>query len=32
MTVTTEEAGANIVTVPVLVNTGFYADLTASSS
>jgi hypothetical protein len=32
MTVTTDEAGANVVTVPVLVNRGFYADLTASSS
>ena len=25
MTVTTAEAGANVVTVPVLVNTGIYA-------
>jgi hypothetical protein len=32
MTVTTDEAGANVVTVPVLANTGYYADLTASSS
>jgi hypothetical protein len=32
MTVTTAEAGANLVTVPVLVNRGFYADLKASSS
>jgi len=32
MTVTTDEAGANLVTVPVLVNTGIYAGLTASSS
>ena len=32
MTVTTDEAGANVVTVPVLANTGYYADLTAASS
>jgi hypothetical protein len=32
LTVTTDEAGANIVTVPVLVNRGYYSDLTAASS
>jgi hypothetical protein len=32
MTVTTAEAGANVVTVPVLANTGYYSDLTAASS
>jgi hypothetical protein len=32
LTVTTDEAGANIVTVPVLKNTGYYRDLTAASS
>ena len=32
MTVTTDEAGANIVKVPVLPNLGYYEDLTASSS
>ncbi len=32
MTVTTDEAGANIVKVPVLPNLGYYKDLTASSS
>ena len=32
MTVTTAEAGANVVTVPVLVNKGIYAGFTASSS
>ena len=32
MTVTTAEAGANVVTVPVLANKGYYAGLTASSS
>ena len=32
MTVTTPEAGANVVTVPVLVNKGIYAGLTAASS
>jgi hypothetical protein len=32
MTVTTAEAGANVVTVPVLPNRGYYKDLTASSS
>ena len=31
MTVTTDEAGANVVQVPVLPNTGYYSDLTASS-
>ena len=31
MTVTTDEAGSNIVTVPVLANIGYYKDLTASS-
>ncbi|HYN67905.1 MAG TPA: hypothetical protein VES93_13525 [Ornithinibacter sp.] len=31
MTVTTDAAGANVVRVPVLPNTGFYAGLTASS-
>ena len=32
MTVTTDEAGANIVKVPVLANIGYYKDLTPSSS
>jgi len=32
MTVTTDEAGANIVNVPVLPNTGYYGDLTAATS
>ena len=32
LTVTTDEAGANVVTVPVLPNTGYYEGLTASSS
>ena len=32
MTVTTPEAGKNVVNVPVLVNKGYYEDLTASSS
>ena len=32
MTVTTDEAGANIVRVPVLANMGYYKDYTASSS
>ena len=32
MTVTTAEAGENVVKVPVLANTGYYSDLTASSS
>ena len=32
MTVTTDEAGANVVKVPVLPNLGYYKDLTASSS
>ena len=32
LTVTTDEAGANIVTVPVLPNTGYYSHLTAASS
>jgi hypothetical protein len=32
MTVTTDEAGANVVTVPVLPNTGYYGDLSAASS
>jgi hypothetical protein len=32
LTVTTDEAGANIVSVPVLPNTGYYSDLTAASS
>jgi hypothetical protein len=32
MTVTTDEAGANVVNVPVLANTGYYSDLTVSSS
>jgi len=32
MTVTTAEAGENVVTVPVLSNTGYYSDLTVSSS
>jgi len=32
MTVTTDQAGANVVTVPVLPNIGYYKDLTASSS
>ena len=32
MTVTTDEAGANVVRVPVLPNLGYYADLTPSSS
>jgi hypothetical protein len=32
LTVTTDEAGANIVTVPVLANRGYYSDLTAASS
>lgn len=31
MTVTTDEAGANVVTVPVLPNTGYYKGLTAST-
>ena len=31
MTVTTDEAGANVVQVPVLPNTGYYSDLTAAS-
>ena len=32
MTVTTDEAGANVVTVPVLPNKGYYSHLTASTS
>jgi hypothetical protein len=32
MTVTTPEAGANVVNVPVLVNRGPYAQLTAAAS
>ena len=32
MTVTTDEAGANVVTVPVLVNRGPYAQFTAAAS
>jgi len=32
MTVTTDEAGANVVNVPVLVNKGVYAGFTASAS
>jgi hypothetical protein len=32
MTVTTDQAGANIVKVPVLPNIGYYKDLNASSS
>jgi hypothetical protein len=32
MTVTTDEAGANVVNVPVLVNRGIYAGFTASDS
>ncbi|HET7822602.1 MAG TPA: hypothetical protein VFL10_13850 [Ornithinibacter sp.] len=32
MTVTTAEAGANVVNVPVLVNDGYYSQLTATSS
>ena len=32
LTVTTDQAGANIVKVPVLPNIGYYKDLTASSS
>ena len=32
LTVTTDEAGANIVSVPVLPNTGYYSHLTAASS
>jgi hypothetical protein len=31
MTVTTDQAGANVVRVPVLPNTGYYSDLTAAS-
>ena len=32
LTVTTDEAGANVVNVPVLVNRGIYAGFTASDS
>jgi hypothetical protein len=32
MTVTTDEAGANVVRVPVLANTGYYSHLSASQS
>jgi hypothetical protein len=32
MTVTTDEAGANVVRVPVLPNTGYYSHLSASQS
>ena len=32
MTVTTDQAGANIVKVPVLPNIGYYKDLNTSSS
>jgi hypothetical protein len=32
LTVTTDQAGANVVKVPVLPNTGYYSHLTASQS